>query len=102
MTVVNRFSVSTPGDMACQLFRVTGRVQGVFFRASTQTAARDLGLGGYARNLPDGSVEVLACGRREALAELGGWLRQGPPMAAVAAVESEPRPFEEIDAFTIG
>ncbi|MEQ8205995.1 MAG: acylphosphatase [Woeseia sp.] len=95
-------STSTPEDHSCQLFRVTGRVQGVFFRASTQTAARDLGLGGYARNLPDGSVEVLACGSRDALAQLDGWLHEGPPMAAVTGVASESRPFEEIEAFTIG
>lgn len=95
-------STSAPEDPACQLFRVTGRVQGVFFRASTQTTARDLGLGGYAKNLPDGSVEVLACGSRDALAQLDEWLLEGPPMAAVTGVESEPRPFEDIEAFTIG
>ena len=56
----------------CRLFRVTGRVQGVFFRASTQTAARDLGLTGYARNMDDGSVEVLACGSPAVLNALLG------------------------------
>ncbi|MDZ7643950.1 MAG: acylphosphatase [Woeseiaceae bacterium] len=75
------------GAPACRLFRVTGRVQGVFFRASTQTAARDLGLGGYARNLDDGAVEVLACGSNGSLDALQRWLREGPPMAQVDDVQ---------------
>lgn len=67
--------------------RVTGRVQGVFFRASTAERARELGLRGYARNLPDGSVEVLAGGSAAAVAALLEWLRHGPPLARVEAVE---------------
>ncbi len=72
---------------ACR-FIVTGRVQGVFFRASTRVEARRLGLRGYARNLPDGSVEVIAAGEAAAIASLAAWLRQGPPMATVATVDS--------------
>jgi len=48
--------------MPCAKFIICGRVQGVFFRASTRTEATRLGLDGYAKNLADGSVEVLACG----------------------------------------
>ena len=88
-------------DVLCRLFRVTGRVQGVFFRASARTAAHDLGLGGYAKNLPDGSVEVLACGSREALVKFRAWLQQGSPLTAVACVESELRPYRKIDSFTV-
>lgn len=93
---------SPDGGLACRVFRVHGHVQGVFFRASTQTAARDLGLGGYARNLSDGTVEVLACGELPALARLERWLQDGPPMAQVDKVVSEARPFEEREDFTTG
>lgn len=67
-------------------YRVTGRVQGVSFRASTRDRALALGIAGHAHNLADGSVEVLASGSAEALAALEAWLRQGPPAARVEAV----------------
>ena len=73
----------------CVRCRVSGRVQGVFFRASTQREARRLGLSGYAKNLPDGSVEVLACGSEASVAELKEWLWVGPPASRVTAVECE-------------
>lgn len=88
---------TTPGDVGitgspnvsrCRRFRVTGRVQGVFFRDSTRKVAEQLGLTGHARNLPDGSVEVLACGRREPLQKLADWLGSGPPMASVQGVDA--------------
>ena len=69
--------------MRCAKFLVRGRVQGVFFRASTRTQAQALGLGGYAKNLADGSVEVLACGTEDALNRLQSWLQLGPPAARV-------------------
>jgi acylphosphatase len=62
---------------------VGGKVQGVFFRASTRDKALALGLDGYARNLADGRVEVVAGGSDEALRELEQWLWQGPPAAHV-------------------
>jgi acylphosphatase len=68
-------------------YRVTGRVQGVFFRGSTARVAEAQGLRGEARNLPDGSVAVLAVGPVAALAALEEFLRRGPPRAAVIAVE---------------
>lgn len=74
--------------MNCQLFRVEGRVQGVWFRESTRRQAVPLGISGYARNMPDGSVEVLACGEPEAIDRLADWLQHGPPMASVSRVES--------------
>ena len=64
-------------------------MQGVFFRASTQRQAQQLGISGYARNLADGSVEVLACGEADAVQRLSAWLWVGPPAASVAAVECE-------------
>lgn len=69
--------------MACFLYHISGRVQGVWFRQSTVDEARRYGLRGYARNLPDGRVEVLACGDAQGLAALEAWLQHGPPMARV-------------------
>lgn len=68
-------------------FRVTGKVQGVCFRDGTRSQALRLGLRGHARNLADGSVEVLAAGDAAALDELARWLRHGPPRARVDGVE---------------
>lgn len=70
-------------------FLVSGTVQGVFFRASTQARARELGLTGVARNLADGRVEVVARGSPDALAHLHRWLHTGPPSARVASVFRE-------------
>lgn len=69
---------------------VRGRVQGVFFRASAAQRASELGLRGYARNLADGTVEVLAAGAEEAVDAMCAWLRQGPPAARVDAVSVTP------------
>jgi len=73
----------------CKLFLVSGRVQGVWYRAATQQQALGLGITGYAKNLPDGRVEVLACGAEENVAELEQWLWQGPPLAKVSKVERQ-------------
>lgn len=70
-------------------FVVNGKVQGVWFRASTREQALALGLQGHAVNLADGSVEVLACGEAQALDALERWLWQGPPLARVAKVTRE-------------
>ncbi len=69
---------------------VSGKVQGVSFRASTRREALTLEVRGYACNLPDGRVEVLACGPRPALDALCEWLWTGPLSARVTAVECEP------------
>ena len=66
-----------------------GRVQGVFFRASTAECANALGLRGRAENRPDGTVFVHAAGTVDALEKLVDWLHRGPPMARVDAVEVE-------------
>jgi acylphosphatase len=67
--------------------RVTGLVQGVFYRQSTAQEATRLGLSGTVRNLPDGSVEVEAEGRRSAVEALLAFCRRGPPAARVAELE---------------
>jgi acylphosphatase len=81
---------------------VTGRVQGVFFRAATQQRAEALGLTGYARNLLDGSVEVLACGQQAALSQLQDWLWQGPAAARVEHVVCNSVTEDSPDSFTTG
>jgi acylphosphatase len=68
---------------------VSGRVQGVFFRASTRDTARGLGLTGWVRNLSDGRVEGLFEGDEEALRRLLGWCRNGPDGAAPERLETE-------------
>jgi acylphosphatase len=72
--------------MTCARFVVSGRVQGVFFRASARDEALRLGLTGHAMNLPDGTVEVVACGEEAALAQFERWLGRGPPLARVSGV----------------
>ena len=62
-------------------------MQGVYFRHSTRLQAERLAIRGVARNLPDGSVEVIAHGTPEAVENLRKWLRHGPSGARVAAVE---------------
>ncbi len=76
------------GQIARRAF-VHGRVQGVWYRASTAERARALGVMGHARNLADGSVEVLAVGQPQAVEALLAWLREGPPMARVDDVTIE-------------
>ncbi len=66
--------------------RVTGRVQGVGFRWSTASEARSLGIKGYIRNLPDGSVYIEAEGSREQLNAFVEWCKQGPAFSFVESV----------------
>jgi acylphosphatase len=81
-------------------FVVTGKVQGVFFRASAAREAARLGIRGHAINLPDGRVEVLAIGTAAALAELRRWLERGPPAARVDALEASAVPSEVLGRVT--
>jgi len=87
----------------CRRFRVTGRVQGVWFRKSTQSQAKAQGLQGWAINLADGSVEVCLYGSSTGVEKLAAWLHQGPAAAKVDAVE-ELDPPEQLPeaAFSTG
>jgi acylphosphatase len=80
---------------------VEGKVQGVFFRASAQQQARRLGVSGLARNLPDGRVEVLACGPTAAVDALRAWLQHGPPGASVTGVSCHPVEMESPGGFEV-
>ncbi|WP_018693375.1 acylphosphatase [Algicola sagamiensis] len=73
---------------------VSGKVQGVWFRASTQKVAQSLHLIGYAKNLPDGRVEVKACGDHDSIQQLIDYLHQGPELAEVSQVD-----LQHIDPF---
>jgi len=81
-------SISTNDNffMICKRCMVSGKVQGVFYRASTAHRAQELGITGYAMNLPDGRVEVLAYGEPDAVDALCDWLWEGPPAAEVTEV----------------
>jgi acylphosphatase len=90
-----------PAIIARRCF-VSGRVQGVFYRASTRQKAVDLGVSGYACNLPDGRVEVLAVGELAAVMSLVDWLGVGPPAAQVASVEVTELDVDAIDDVPVG
>jgi acylphosphatase len=81
--------------MALKQLQITvrGRVQGVFVRASTQREARRLGLSGWVRNRPDGSLEILTEGEEVAIRELCGWAQKGPSAARVDRVDTRWRSF---------
>lgn len=86
----------------CKRAFVEGRVQGVWFRGSTQEKARSLGLMGWVRNLPDGRVEVLMRGSESAIAELEHWLQLGPPLARVDRVTVTKESLQSFVGFSIG
>lgn len=75
---------------------VSGHVQGVFYRAATEEQAGRLGLSGWIKNLPDGRVEVTACGTESQLKQLQDWLWQGPAHAQVSKVVCEIVDFEVV------
>jgi len=82
---------------------VEGRVQGVFFRDSTRRKARELGLTGWVKNLPDGRVEALFNGPEKVCEEALGYVAQGPPNAVVTHVEHrwEEEPGEPLSGFEV-
>jgi len=75
--------------MICKRSFVSGRVQGVFYRATCVSKAEALGLTGFARNLSDGRVEVLACGDDAAVDAFVAWLWEGSPASKVTDIATE-------------
>jgi acylphosphatase len=81
--------------------RVFGKVQGVFFRASTRDRARGLNISGNVRNEPDGSVSIEAEGSEEAIAEFVAWCRRGPLLARVDRCDVNENPVQNLTGFSI-
>jgi acylphosphatase len=91
--------------MICRRSFVSGRVQGVFYRATCARKAQELGITGYARNLPDGRVEVLACGDAPRLDVFVNWLWEGSSASKVTAVDTaevDPDSIQRTTSFTSG
>ena len=92
----------TGGERARLCIIVSGRVQGVFFRRTAAEQARTLGIRGWARNLDDGSVELVGEGKRRALEMLLAWAHKGPPHARVDTVQALWEPYQgELPQFRI-
>jgi len=87
--------------MSARSYIITGRVQGVFFRARAKQHADELGIVGWVRNCEDGSVEVHAEGSDEQLAALEEWLRIGPPAAEIQNVTSKKVEMEKCTTFEV-
>ena len=81
--------------------QVTGKVQGVFYRASTQAKAKELGLNGWVKNNQDGSVMIEAEGEDQKLEKLVEWCQRGPGAAQVDAVKSEEIIPEGVNSFEV-
>jgi len=89
--------------MICRRSLVSGRVQGVFYRATCVRKAESLGLSGFARNLSDGRVEVLACGEQAAVTAFVQWLWEGSAASKVTAVDTtevDPASVQRTEVFT--
>jgi len=81
--------------------KIEGRVQGVFFRQSTQEKANQLGIKGTVKNCDDDSVEIIATGRKEQLDKLVTWCRKGPPKANVITVTTQELSLQPFNNFSI-
>jgi len=81
--------------------RVSGKVQGVFFRATTKETAEDLGVTGFVRNEPDGTVYAEVEGDSEKLDEFLDWVKKGPPQANVADIQVEEDELKDFEYFEI-
>jgi len=80
---------------------ISGKVQGVWFRANTRKKALQLGLDGTVENLPDGRVRIFVSGKQEELSVFTNWCHQGEPPAVVEKVEVNKKPDQSMDGFSI-
>lgn len=80
---------------------VTGKVQGVFYRASTEKITRQIGLTGFVRNEANGDVYIEAQGTEEQLQELISWCKRGPERAVVSGVETTEQSLKQENGFRI-
>lgn len=83
----------------CMHCYVSGRVQGVWYRATTQEKARELQVTGWVKNISDGRVELIACGEQSNVQALIEWLWQGPPAASVTNVVREEIAWQSFNDF---
>jgi acylphosphatase len=81
--------------------RVYGRVQGVFFRQGAVNQARTLGVNGWVRNAPDGTVEAYIKGEQTAVEQMIGWMRRGPSNARVEDVSVQEAELEDLTGFSV-
>ncbi len=81
--------------------RVYGKVQGVWYRASTRQKAEELGVTGFVQNMPDASVYIEAEGPKDRLDALVAWCHEGPPLARVTQVEVQQGPLKGFSEFVI-
>lgn len=88
-------------DKIGKTITVSGRVQGVFYRASTMEKAQSLGLRGWVKNMPNGDVQIEAFGEASVVNKLVSWCAEGPPMANVTNVRTEDIPFREEPSFRV-
>lgn len=80
---------------------ISGRVQGVYFRSSSQQVAIENGVSGYAKNLADGDVEILVSGEEENVERMLEWLKVGPPEAEIEHIEQTQIPWQQHNFFSI-
>jgi acylphosphatase len=80
---------------------VSGEVQGVFFRYETRQRARELGVAGWVRNVPDGRVQAVFEGPEDAVDQMLAWCRQGPEQADVREVDVSDEDPEGLDTFEV-
>ena len=80
---------------------VSGKVQGVYFRVSSQQKAIDYGLSGYAKNLADGDVELMICGEEDNVEKMLAWLKHGPKQAEVTQMQKKQVDWQEHSFFAI-
>jgi acylphosphatase len=80
---------------------VSGKVQGVWFRADTQNMAKEIGVTGFARNLPDGRVEVIACGEQDKIQLFFSGLQKGTQLATVSDVTYEEIAWQDHSRFAV-
>jgi acylphosphatase len=90
-----------PAEKICIHCYVTGRVQGVWYRSSAQTKAKELEITGWTKNLPDGRVEIMACGDPENIKSFVKWLWDGSKLAKVTDVDGEQVDLEEYPKFEV-
>lgn len=85
----------------CVKVRITGVVHGVFFRANMARIAAELGVAGWVRNVPDGSVESVLEGEEAAVRKVVDWAHRGPPRSRVDSVKAEPQKVRNLKGFRI-